>query len=80
MTNHKINIKTPNIIDYYINMYKLIRFSNSDSVDFYLGALASQEVKGVGLEGGVPLSLCIYNALFTANQTHPSFLAMCPNA
>lgn len=57
-------------------MYKI---NHSYSVDFYLRALVSQEVKGGWVGGGALLSMCIYNDLFTANQTHPSFLAVCPN-
>ena len=40
-------------------------------VNFCFRALVSQEVKGVG-GGGVPSpTICIHNALFTANQIHP---------
>lgn len=61
-------------------MYKNHSVIHTQIQTSYLKLLVSQEVKGVGSEGGVPLSLCIYNGLFTANQTHPSFLAMTPKA
>lgn len=33
-----------------------------------------------GWGGGVPHSICMYNALFTAHQTHTPPVSLCPNA
>lgn len=60
----------------YVSIHRNRPFILSRLLSWRLRRL--RKYRGVGLEGVAIPSICIYNALFTANQTHPSFLAMCP--